>query len=222
MPGLSTRLSRDQIEEYRSELAAFFQHFDIPALEFRERLIRLGRAYIYDFDVENDGQSPDELLSLELKLSSNAVFVDEDEMEDLNDWGLKVPEAPRPGLSLIDNIWDHHLSRDNDSGRYDFKLIDDADQRRVYRCESILHGHNARITVGILPSSAGTAVDVLATLRTKNLLEPVVRKVTITPSFPRFDKQLANQFLLRHTPFMPENQSDLVVRLVYHTGVSAD
>lgn len=221
MPGLSSRLTSDQIAEYQSDLAAFIRHFDIPALEFRERLIRLGRAYTCQFEIENSGQAPDELLSLELKLSSNAVFVDDHELEDLNDWNLRAPEPPRPQAYLIDHDWNQHRFRDTDADRYDFKLHDNAAYRRTYRCGSILHGHSAHVSIGILPTSAGEAIDVLATLRTKNLLEPIVRKVAITPSLPPFNEHLINQFLLKHARFMPDHQHDLVVRMIHHIEASA-
>ncbi|NKL94173.1 hypothetical protein [Rhizobium leguminosarum] len=213
----SGTLTTSQIDQYGSELENLFSHFDIDGLELLQRLQSLSRAIVFDFEVENVGEAPEEMLSVELKILQNAVFIDAEDMEELNDWGLAPPDPPRPRFDLSDiNLVDRLTDAANRSREpeHEFVLVDDSDTTETHRCRSMLHGHKAAIETYLLPKDPNKPVSILVTLRAKNLLDPIIRKVEIARNRDTVDETFVSNFLRCHSVFMPEEQRDIVLSIL--------
>ncbi|MCW1753041.1 hypothetical protein [Rhizobium acaciae] len=213
----SGSLTTSQIDQYKDDLENFFSHFDIDGLELLQRLQSLSRAVVFDFEVENVGEAPEEMLSVELKILQNAVFVDAEDMEELNDWGLAPPDPPRPEFDLSDlNLVDRLTDAANRSWEpeHEFMLVDDSNTMETHRCRSMLHGHKASIETYLLPEDPHKPVSILVTLRAKNLLEPIVRKVEIARNITMVDETFVSNFLRSHSVFMPEEQRNIVLSIL--------
>lgn len=210
-------LTTSQLDQYENDLETFFSHFDINALDLLQRLQFLSRAIVFDFEVENVGEAPEEMLSVELKILQNAVFVDAEDMEESNDWGLASPDPPRPQLDLGHlNLVDRLADAANRPWEpdHEFVLVDDSDTKETHRCRSMLHGHKAAIETYLLPEDPHKPVSILVTLRAKNLLDPIIRKVEIARNRDTVDEKFVSKFLRSHAVFMPEEQRNIMLSIL--------
>ncbi len=203
-------LTPDQLQAYREDVDRFFHRFDIPIIEFLDRLQRLDRSYILDFDVHNIGSALEEFVFVDLELDDAGVFIEPEDLREAIDWGLSLPEEPRPTLKLRDFIPDNKMPAD--PGAWTI-AASDARFRR-YSLPSLLHGHADGCRVYVLPLIAGKDVKVLMTLKAKNLLEPVVRQVVMRPVMDVANNDLLDDYLFQRRVFLPDDQGKLLVRVI--------
>ncbi len=206
----SSRLTQSQLDEYRGAVDTFFKAFDIPAIEFFERLRILSKTYILDFSVENTGAAPEETIFVELALKSTGVFVEPDDLHKMNDWSLTLPEEPRPYFHI------HSLRRD--TGSPDevafWSAVQSNAEFRQFHLSSLLHGHSEKGRVYVFPKVVGDEVKVLITLRAKNLLEPITRSVVLKPSSQEMTEASLDQFLMQRSAFLPDEQRTLLRKVI--------
>ncbi|MGO7242882.1 hypothetical protein ACCS70_27100 [Rhizobium ruizarguesonis] len=210
LSSISIELRPDQLEDYEKTVAVFFAAFQIPALEFVDRLRKLSRAYIFDFEIENAGNAPEEMISVDLELDGPGVFTDSEALHELNDWDLSLPEEPRPSFSIRHTIPEFEVP--TDIGTWSV-AVEKSDFRR-YSLRSLLHGHSERRRVYVLPKIQGQKVKVLTTLRAKGLLGPTIRQITLQPVSQPATAELLDEFLLQRSVFLPDDQGELLARVV--------
>ncbi|MEZ0001629.1 hypothetical protein [Sinorhizobium fredii] len=205
-------LTSGRIYEYESDLENYYYSafaFEVP--ELLRRLQVLGSAFVFDVEVENVGEAPEEMLSLELKILQNAVFINSEELEPFNDWGLIPPTAPAPRYSIFNEAKFPDSVEDTD---HEFILVNDSEVTETHRCRSMLHGHKSKVECYIRPLYPKEPVSVLVTLRAKNLVEPIYRKAVIRPRSANFDEELVDAFLVRQSVFIPEEQRDVLLAVL--------
>ncbi|WP_429819352.1 hypothetical protein [Ensifer sp. B1-9] len=211
---LNTRhLTDNDIRDYVHELEEYYTRFNFEPHELLRRLQVLGAAYVLTIEIENVGEAPEEIISLELSLQ-NAIFVEPSDMEGFNDWCLAPPTPPVPAMWLADDVLLSDQSGSPWEAEHEFASLGGSVTTETHRCRSMLHGHKAKTESYIHPSDPAKPITVLVTLRAKNLIDPITRKLEIICSPEVVDEAFVDDFLVRQSVFLEDDQREILLAVL--------
>lgn len=199
-----------ELEEWRNDVETFHGHFDrIDPTELQRRLQYLSIIRVVDLDLANTGSAAEDDVQVDVRARANARLVSADDYRNQNDWGLRELEPPSPPTNPfeIPNYGPFNFAPRDQQAVY----LNDGDKTfQDFRLKTLLHGVERPIRVFVLPDDSTAESRLLLTVRSRHLIDPLVREIRLMPQVKAFDADDIDNLILDRLELMPEKQSEVL------------
>lgn len=199
-----------QLAVWEGDVEAFYRHFDnLSQDELLERIERLASVRILELSLANNGSAAEESVRVDFETRANARFVSANDFHDLNDWGLEEPEAEDPNSPFEIPSLPTFVDR-LPSDEQAIHLHEEDETIHSFRCKTFLHGVCQTVRVFIVADHPSEDSRILVSIRAKNLMDPIIREVRLTPVSTAFDEAAMDRFMADRLDLMPGHQADVI------------